>query len=178
MHHVIVHFRRSLGIVLLMTLAGCAGRPDAPSVTLYLIRHAETIQAEVDPDRPLNGQGRERARWLATYFADRDLSVIYSTPITRTRQTVSEIQKAKGLEVTTYDPRALDELADRLRQASAATLVAGHSNTTPALLNLLLKEDRYEQLDDAEHSLIFVVTLSGGEVSGVRIDRSQALPST
>ncbi|MEM7708329.1 MAG: phosphoglycerate mutase family protein [Pseudomonadota bacterium] len=178
MHTLSALLGRFCWLALALTLAGCAGGPKPTTVTLYLIRHAETVPPELDPDRPLNELGQQRARWLATYFSGRDLRVIYSTPITRTLQTVSDIKRDKRLDVATYDPRALAELAEQLRQADEPTLVAGHSNTTPALLNLLLRQERYEQLDDAEHSLIFVVTVAGGDVTDVRVDRSQAPPST
>ncbi|MEM6574749.1 MAG: histidine phosphatase family protein [Pseudomonadota bacterium] len=172
------HCWLALVLVLPLALAGCAVGPEPASVTLYLIRHAETVPADVNPDRPLNELGQQRARWLAAYFSSRELRVIYSTPITRTLQTVSDITRNKRLDVATYDPRALAELAEQLRLADEPTLVAGHSNTTPALLNLLLREERYEQLDDAEHSLIFVVTVAAGDVTDVRVDRSQSPPST
>jgi broad specificity phosphatase PhoE len=45
-------------------------------------------------------------------------------------------------------------------------LIVGHSNTTPALVNLALGEDKYEQLDESAYGNIFIVSIDEkGEAS-------------
>jgi hypothetical protein len=38
-------------------------------------------------------------------------------------------------------------------------VVAGHSNTTPALVNLLLGAEKYKALDDTVYSKIWILTI-------------------
>ncbi len=156
-----------------LLLSACATQPQTETVTLYLVRHAETVSSEVNPDRPLNPQGLQRADWLGQYFSPLALDTLYSTNITRTLQTIAPTAKSKSLTVNHYNPRELEQFADELRQLSGPALVAGHSNTTPALLNALQRSSHYEQIDDAEHGLIFVVEMHEGEVQSVEIDRSE-----
>ncbi len=158
---------------LLIALAGCAAHPPSDNVTLYLLRHGETVSATVNPDRPLNRTGQQRAQWLSEYFAERKLGHLYSTDITRTLQTLAPTAQQTGLPVTHYDPRQLEQLAAELRQLGASALVAGHSNTTPALLNALLGEQIHGQIDDAEHSLIFVLQMNQGQVQSMDIQHSK-----
>ena len=40
-------------------------------------------------------------------------------------------------------------------------LIAGHSNTTPQLVNQLIGEDRFEDMDDSDNSTLFKVTIDG-----------------
>jgi len=50
---------------------------------------------------------------------------------------VTPLAVALGLEVQSYDPRSLDVLARRLKAAPGRYVVAGHSNTTPQLVEAL-----------------------------------------
>jgi hypothetical protein len=61
--------------------------------------------------------------------------------------------------ITTHEVQGA-ELADTLlaRHPGAQVLVAGHSNTIPSLVNALVGEERYAQLDEQEYDALFIVT--------------------
>jgi hypothetical protein len=42
-------------------------------------------------------------------------------------------------------------------------VVAGHSNSTPMLVNLLLKENKYPNLDESVYDTYWIVTVTDGK---------------
>lgn len=139
-------------------LLGAGAAVDAKSI-LYLIRHAEK-QDDGTRDPSLTEQGRARADWLGDWFAERGITAIYSSEFRRTLETVAPLSERLNLPIAPYNPRALEDLAERLRGEEGVILVSGHSNTTPALVNLLIGEERYPDLEEAwEYDYIFMVML-------------------
>ena len=72
---------------------------------IYLVRHGTTDwnQGEIFRGRldvKLNETGRAEARALAPYFQNVKLSGIFSSPLSRAKETAQAIADAKGLEVT------------------------------------------------------------------------------
>jgi broad specificity phosphatase PhoE len=71
---------------------------------LYLVRHGETDSnrqglALGRADPPLNDLGRRQAERLALALAHEEISVLYSSPLGRTRETAARIGDACRLEV-------------------------------------------------------------------------------
>lgn len=126
---------------LLLALALVPAAAHAQSETvIYLLRHAETTDppyADNPPNPPLSEAGHARAAHLARMLENAGITHIYSTDYRRTKQTVQPLSEASGLPVEPYDPRDLGAFAARLRQIPGRHLVAGHSNTTPALVAAL-----------------------------------------
>ncbi len=126
--------------------------------TFYLVRHAEkAADGTRDPD--LTAEGRTRALWIAGYLEDKGLTGVYSTDYKRTRQTAQPAADKMGLAIDLYDPRALEAFAADLKSKTGVFLVVGHSNTTPALANLLANthlkyagEDVYDQIFEVKLS--------------------------
>ena len=48
-------------------------------------------------------------------------------------------------------------------------VIVGHSNTTPALANLLLKKDVFKQLPDPEYGVFWVIRIKKGVVKRVEV---------
>ena len=77
--------------------------PQGDATRVLLIRHAET-----DPelrarcygrlDVPLSAEGRRQAGALAAALADVPLAAVYSSPLTRARDTAAPIAAGRGLE--------------------------------------------------------------------------------
>jgi broad specificity phosphatase PhoE len=89
---------------------------------------------------------------------------VYSTDYKRTRQTGLPSAKQIGKEIITYDPRdnsTLDKIIEE--SGNSRILIVGHSNTIPGLVNQLIDDERYEQLDEMEYDKLFIVTISGDE---------------
>lgn len=154
---------RALFILLMLTASSffndlVAQDVDNESTIIILVRHAE--KAGNDPRDPdLSVAGLARAKRLAALLSDVQVDELYSTPLKRTRQTVQFIASQRGKETMDYDPRNLKDLADMLRGKPGKTiLVAGHSNTTPTLANLLLGEDKFQQLPESEYGKIWFIT--------------------
>ncbi len=119
--------------------------------SIYLVRHAEKQKDVKNPG--LTRCGQKRAKQLANLLSQVNISQVYSTSYQRTRQTATPLAKANKLAIQDYSPKYLAQLAIQLQKRKQNTLVVGHSNTTPQLAELLVKEkipplseDDYQQL--------------------------------
>lgn len=141
----------------------------AQTTTIILLRHAEKDTATagsamMQANPPLSVLGMKRAAALPDLLSEYNPDAIFSTDFTRTKATVAPLAKKFNREVELYDPRQLNVLADRLKHMPGQTIVvAGHSNTTPALVNLLIGENKYPALDDKIYNRYWVVTITNGK---------------
>ncbi len=116
-------------------------------------------------DPPLSKAGELRAQQLVAVLKEYIPDAIYSTDYTRTKATVTPLAKKFNKEIQIYDPRNLATFAEQLLQQKGKTIiVAGHSNTTPALANLLLKENTYANLDESVYNQFWIITVSEGKM--------------
>lgn len=144
--------------------------------TYILVRHAEkdttqTGSAMMQANPPLTEQGLKRAEKLVSVLQDFTIDSIYSTNFSRTISTASPSAIKLGLEVNIYDHKKLADFSNQLLQGNGKTfLVIGHSNTTPSLANLLLKEKKYLPLDESIYNKIFIVTIKNGEANSKIIE--------
>lgn len=157
--------------VLLMLFSGSAfagGSSDSEFQVIYLVRHAEKQLADpANKDPDLTERGQQRAVQLARVLRDSGINSIYSTDYRRTRQTAAPLAEKLQLPVTNYDPANLPALADRLRASSDNTLVVGHSNTTPQLVELL-GGDFVSEIDEAqEYDRLYILILRDGKVASL-----------
>lgn len=128
--------------------------------TFILVRHAEKAD-DGTKDPALSAEGTERAKKLAEHLIDTDITAIYSTPYKRTKSTVTNIAAQKDLDIQEYDPFGSETLANILKEDHGGIiLIAGHSNTTPNLVNRLIGKEQFTQLDESEYDHIFIVTLT------------------
>ncbi len=129
------------------------------TTTYYLIRHAEKDRTTAD-DPGLTAKGNERATFWATHFNEIPLDAVYSTDYNRTKQTATPTAKSKSLSVQLY---YTDNLYDNQFQEATkgkTVLVVGHSNTTPAFVNTILGETRYQSISDTENGMLYKVVVS------------------
>lgn len=132
------------------------------STTIILIRHAEKDTGENNPG--LTEAGKLRAQKLMTLFPNAIPDEMYATPYKRTFQTLQPWAGSLGITIKPYGPVNLPEFADELLKHKGKTIVvAGHSNTTPALANLLIGSDNYKTLDENEYNKVFVITVIKGK---------------
>jgi probable phosphoglycerate mutase len=85
--------------------SGDAARP-APT-TIVLVRHGETdwnaaSRVQGQSDRPLTARGREQARTLADALTAEPLDAVYSSDLSRARDTAEAIAGPRGLDVRTH----------------------------------------------------------------------------
>ena len=135
-----------------------------PAATIFLVRHAEKTSDKTDP--PLTTEGRQRAERLADMLGDANITRVYSSDYKRTRDTGAPLAKHLGMEVQLYDAGDLEAIAERLIAEGGRTLVVGHSNTTPQLVELLGGEGGEPIVEATEYNRLYIVTLGhDGEVS-------------
>lgn len=124
--------------------------------TYYLVRHAEKIDDSKDPD--LNQKGLDRAKTLSDLLKSKNVSHVYSTDYKRTKQTGQPLAARNGLEVQTYDPRNHPHFIEILKTRKGSTsLIVGHSNSTPSLVNLIVGSEQYPSLEHEEYNKLFIV---------------------
>jgi broad specificity phosphatase PhoE len=81
---------------------------------IYLVRHAKYLSPHnIIPSRMpnvhLSADGKNQASKLGDYFMDKDISAIYSSPMTRTQETAEIIAQSIGKQII-FDDRLLEVL--------------------------------------------------------------------
>ncbi|WP_261591284.1 SixA phosphatase family protein [Pseudoalteromonas holothuriae] len=122
---------------------------------IILFRHAEKATG---PDPQLLDMGKRRADHLVTMLSKQPIKQLFSTDYKRTQQTIAPLAKHLNLVVHSYDPRDLKAFAQQLKQLEGSIVVAGHSNTTPELVQLL--SNHTVSINEDEFNKVFVVSFS------------------
>lgn len=167
---------KKLSIIFLMVLTSCVFSVEKSSetekiesstvseieaaTTYYLIRHAEKDRsnaAEKDPF--LTDLGTARAENWAKVFKDIPLEMVYSTNFKRTKATAQPTLTSKNLVLSIYDDKQMYNEKFQKETKGKSVLVVGHSNTTPAFVNAILKNQKYEDIPDNENGTLFIVTI-------------------
>ena len=132
---------------------------DNSATTFILVRHAEIAGGGTNPN--LSAAGLARAEDLKNVLSNVNLDAVFSTTYNRTTQTATPTATDKGLSIQNYDGFDLEPVVDDniANYPEGAVLVVGHSNTTPALLNLLTGSETYADLPETEFNNLFVVTV-------------------
>ena len=144
----------------------------AQKKTIILVRHAEKdSSAGVDQNNPpLSAEGRERAQRLIKAIGKYRPGAVYSTDYKRTLETAAPIAAKRKKQVETYDPRNPKALVDTIMQSRTKRfVVVGHSNTIPGLANLIARKELFRNLDDAEHSVVWVIRFRDGKAERIEI---------
>lgn len=122
--------------------------------SIYLVRHAEKTDNADNPS--LTSCGKRRADMLANMLSKTNITSIYSTSYQRTMQTAKPLAKLTNTAVKIYSPKHLDQLMLLLKNNSENTLVVGHSNTTPQLVELLTKQ-KIPSLTEQDYQYLYQV---------------------
>lgn len=131
---------------------------------IILIRHAEKSNDDIR-DPSLSDQGKQRAKLLAQIFREVTIDVFYATPYKRTIGTISPLAGIQGKEIQLYNPAERDQVLKILdSEKGKAIVIAGHSNTIPPMVNLLIGEDRFPELDESEYGKIWVLLFKGDQL--------------
>jgi 2,3-bisphosphoglycerate-dependent phosphoglycerate mutase len=129
--------------------------------TFIVVRHAEKSMTESTSDPSLAPEGSERANKLAVLLKEVNVSAIYSTNYKRTKSTVTPIAEAKSISIQDYKSLKEAELDEIIKKYPGGTIViAGHSNTVPGIVNLLIGKEQYKNLDDSNYGSLFIVSVT------------------
>lgn len=152
---------------------GCIGAAaQSATKTIVLVRHAEKMPP-VDTDKgdpDLSAEGKARAERLAKVLKKYKPHEIFATDYKRTKQTVEPIAKMRKKEIQTYDPtKQADLVAKIMPTKTDHYLIVGHSNTIPALANLIAKKELFRNLLDTEYGVFWVIRMKNGAVTKVEM---------
>lgn len=126
----------------------------ANSYSIYLVRHAEK---QADSKNPvLTDCGKARAELLASLLSKAHIAAIYSTSYQRTMQTARPLANLQKTVIKNYNPKHLEQFALQLKQKKENALVVGHSNTTPMLAELLVKQ-KVASLTEQDYQYLYQV---------------------
>lgn len=141
-------------------------------ITIILFRHAERYPStkENNSNPELTPEGIKRAARLPELLKKYKPAQIFSTNLKRTVTTVTplaeNIDPVYRIQIQKYDTEDLAAFADKLLKTDAKTIVvAGHNNTTPALANLLIKQEKYKQFGEAEYDKMIIVKVKKGKAT-------------
>jgi broad specificity phosphatase PhoE len=117
--------------------AGPFVRGAAAQEAIYIVRHAERVDDE--KLSLLSPEGHARAIRLAGMLRDAGITHVFVSEYGRTAQTAAPLAERLGLTPAVVRADDMGTLLDKLRATGpkARVLVAGHSDTVPALLKAL-----------------------------------------
>lgn len=152
--------RKQILIILLLVITSQLVFGQTDEVTqIYLIRHAEKVK-DGSSDPVLTDRGEKRAIHWAEVFKFEAFDAIYSTETKRTIATATPTAVQSGLEIIYYDAKTVDIIALANKHKGQKILIVGHSNTTPYLVNRLIGEERFEEIDSSNNSNLYIVNYS------------------
>lgn len=157
---------------LLLIVVSLAGFVSAQKKTFIVVRHAEKdISATADKvDPELTADGRKRAERLVKIIKRYKPGAVYSTNFKRTRDTAAPTAAWRKKTVEIYDPKKLDVLVGTMMASKTKRfLVVGHNTTTPALANLLVKEDKYKALPESDYTKIWIIKIRNGKLKSAEV---------
>ena len=129
--------------------------------TYYLIRHAEKDRSNSSNRNPdLSEIGVERAKKWSEVMSHIDFDAVYSTKYNRTMQTATPTAERNNLDIQSYDPRKMYDAKFQKETKGQTVLIVGHSNTTPFFVNKILKEEKFDEMDDDNNSNLYIVTVT------------------
>lgn len=138
--------------------------PGAKTTTLFLVRHAEKAD-DGTKDPPLSEAGNARAQELARMLSDAGIQSVYTTPYLRNKLTAKPVAENAGLELKEYEPHDGEFLTKLLdTEKGNKVLIVGHSNTVPTLVNELIGQKKFENLQEHEYDYLFMVQLGADTV--------------
>ena len=132
----------------------------------FLIRHAEKERTDLQNKNPnLNEKGKLRALKWAEVFKNIEFDKIYSTNYHRTLETVMAISKKSKKEILIYSPSKIKYDRFISDNNNNKVLIVGHSNTIPSFVNILIKKELYDQIDDRNNSNLYIVKICNNSIS-------------
>lgn len=161
-----------LSTFVVLALGQVVTSAQSPTKTIVLVRHAEKMPAvEGDKgDQDLSPEGKQRAERLANLLKKYKPHEIFATDYKRTKQTVEPMAAKRKKQIQTYDPsKQADLVAKIMASTTDHYLIAGHSNTIPALANLLAKKEVFRNLLETEYGAFWVIRLKNGALTRIEV---------
>lgn len=137
-----------------------AGLGDNKTTTFIFVRHAEK-STEPKDNPELNAEGTTRAVKLAQILKELDVYRAAATNTTRALQTAQPLVDLTHCATDSYAKSATEAFLLSAIQGykGKVILVVGHANTVPEMLNMLLGEKKYEDIDEDEYDNIYIASV-------------------
>ena len=133
------------------------------TTTYYFIRHAEKVDHSQNPD--LSEKGLQRAKLWNEIFSKISFDQIYATDYKRTVQTANSTATNQNVAIQIYDPKTIVQ-NDFLKKTRGKTvLIVGHSNTTPTLVNQIINQNIYADIEDKIFGNLYIITINRKVIS-------------
>lgn len=143
---------------------------DTSISTFYFIRHAEKDRSNADNvDPELTQAGLGRAMHWAEILDNVQLDAIYTTDFERTSMTAAPTSVKKDITVQYYNPDEINIEQFKADNLNKKVLVVGHSNTVPDMVNKMIGEDKYSDMDDSDNGSLFIVQIVNGVATDTRL---------
>ncbi|MEZ6093648.1 MAG: phosphoglycerate mutase family protein [Pirellulaceae bacterium] len=150
---------RSILLSVMLMVVHLVTPPLFADTVVFLVRHAEK-EAGDSRDPELSDVGRERVEALTAMLSSTNLAALFATEYKRTQQTVEPLARQKELLVTTIEASDTMRLVNKIKNefADQAVLVAGHSNTVPAIITELGCEEQVT-IDESDYDQLFMLII-------------------
>ncbi|MDP3353642.1 MAG: phosphoglycerate mutase family protein [Flavobacteriaceae bacterium] len=145
-----------------------SAQQNTETTTFYLIRHAEKVRSNpTDKNPDLSERGVLRAENWKKVLKHISFDAVYSTNFTRTLKTAEPIAISEELEIKLYQPTKIDFNQFKQDTKGKNILIVGHSNTIPQFVNTLINQEKYPEIDDAEFSHLYIITIRENQISNL-----------
>ncbi len=92
------------------------------------------------------------------------------------KATAAPLARRRNMMIQIYDPRNLNQMNDLILSGKIKRIVVvGHNNTTPVLANLLIKQDKYKNLDESEYDKIWVIRIKRNKTKPNKIREEKVI---
>lgn len=144
------------------------------ATTYILIRHAEKDSAN-EHDPILTTEGKARAKRLFEIIKKYNPEQIFATAFQRTRGTVEPLANNLNpnyrMFIQSFDSADLKTFYEKLININAKCIVVvGHAKSTPRLANLLVKQEKYPELDEETYNKIYIIRIKGSKITDELIE--------
>lgn len=132
----------------------------------YLVRHAEKDRTNPQDKNPnLTTDGVNRAKNWKDILSNISFDMVYATNYNRTKQTALPVAESNNLSTVIYEGNNLVDNNFFKVTKGKKVFIVGHSNTVPEIVNKLIGQKKYSEINDSENGSLFIVTKRGEIIS-------------
>jgi len=124
------------------------------SKTVFFVRHGEKVSEA--KDAVLSDIGKQRAMCLAGVLADAGVETILASDVQRTQQTAQPLADRLHEKLTIIPAADTAKWVSEIKSAPGNTLVVGHSDTLPMIIQQLT--GKAVKIGSGDYDDLFVVT--------------------
>jgi len=164
--------KKSIAVILFLLICSTNfsqeinNKPTETVTTYYFIRHAEKDTSNTDSNNPdLSEIGKQRANNWVEILKNIDFDAVYSTDYNRTKQTANPIARSNNIETTIYDIQNFDFDKFKTNTNGQTVMIVGHSNSTPMMINVIIGNKKYQQINENNYSNLYIITRIGNNIS-------------